>query len=772
MFKSQFKIFSEVENLLFRGKLDLALKKVEEIEKKNQLDNDQKIACNILKSNLFYEQKKYELSLDYANKSFNRSLEIGNQFFIIDSLLIKVRNKLKLKKFEECDFVLNQIRSEYKKIKSDDKTNSIFHQQKAILLLCESEFFQNSGNLDQALKQAEESLNLFGIIKYNYGKAEAYTNIANIMSTQGELNKALDFLEKSLLIWDQIENKRNYAINLMNIGNIYTDKGELEQALRYFQQCFEICKQINEKQTIANSLGSIGINHAMRGELDKALEYFQESLEICEQINDKQILAKNLGSIGIIHHSKGELNEALDYYKRSLKMNREIGNIDGEVIFLGNIGEIHRLKGDLDKALNCYQESLEVYNKIGGKSIPMALALVNSGLVYQQKGEAKKALEYLEKGLEIFKDSGNIRRMAEVYFFQIPLLIDIDQLEEAEKILVILQEFNKQNNDKLIKQMTRICEALLLKTSKRVRNRAKAEELLIEVVNEEVINFEVYLEALINLSDLYLIELQLSGDEEALKELKELMEKQLALAKEQKSSSLLVATYFLQAQIALVELDIRKAQYLLNQSQLIAEEKGLQKAAMKISSEYDYYFEEQEIWKEFSEEKTPISERVSHTSLEETIMQMIKKRVIEPPKFVDENPVLLLIVSEQGIPLFSQSFNLDSKFDDLLVGGFLTAINSFMQEAFATAGSIERIKHQDYTLVLQSKDSLRFCYVFKGPSYGAMNKLSNFIDQLEMPSQSKIIQALNNKIDSQKIEQSIKSELENLGKEIFLPTRS
>ncbi len=509
----------------------------------------------------------------------------------------------------------------------------------------------------------------------------------------------------------------------------------------------------------------------MKGELDHALDYFNQSLKICEQLQDKKILAKNLGSIGIVQHSKGELNLALEYYQKSLQMNREIENIDGMVIFLGNIGEILRLKGELDEALSYYQESLDVYQQIGGRSIPMALAFVNSGLVFQQKGEAKKALEFFNKGLEIFKESGNTRRIAEVFFIQISLLIDIDKIERAEKTFTQLQEINEQEEDKLINQLTRVSEALLLKTNKRAKNRVKAEELLLQVLDEEVVNYEIFLVVLINLSELYLIELQLTGDEEALQDLKKLMEKQLTIAKEQKLFSLLVETFFLQAQLALVELDIANAQQLMNQAQLTAEEKGLKRLAMKISSEYDYYFEEKAMWEEFTDKKPTIGERLSHTSLEETILRMIKKRAVEPPSFKEEEPVLILIVAEEGIPLFSQNFGQETQFNDLLVGGFLTAINSFMQEAFATEGSIERIKHQDYTLVLQFKEKLRFCYVFKGPSYGAMNKLSNFIHQLEMPSQNKIVQALVNKQSSQKLKQTFKFALEKLAKQIFLPAK-
>ncbi len=771
MFNSQFEILHEAEQFLFEGKIELALIKVNQLEKNQKLSEEEAIACNLLKSILLFEQGDFGKSRELVDKSLTASWKRNNQSLVIQSYLVKIKSSLQEKKFDECNSLLDKAEKIHEKLVSLEKSNPQSIQQEASLLNYKGEIAQNKGDLEQAMIFAEESLKLFEKLKYDYGRAEVFTNIAKIYSTKGELDQALDFFMRSLNIWEKIGNKRNYAKNLMNIGNIHTDKGELDIALKHFKNSLEICKQIKENQTLANCLGSIGINHAMKGELDKALEYLQQSLTLCEELDNKQILAKNLGSIGIIHHSKGELNKALEYYQQSLEMNKEIGNIDGVVIFSGNIGEIHRLKGELDEALSYYQESLQVYEDIGGKSIPMALALVNSGLVYQQKGDSKKALEYFSKGLEIFKDSGNTRRIAEVHFFQLSLLIDIDQIEQAKKSLDQLKVFNEQEEDKLIEQMTRVSEALLLKINKRAKNRAKAEELLSQILEEEVINYEIFLVALINLSELCLIELQLTGDEEALAELKLLMNKQLALAKEQNSYSLLVETYFLQAQLALVELDIKKAEELLNQSQLIAEEKGLKRLAMKISSDYDYYFEEKEMWEEFTDKKPSIGERLSHTSLEETILRMIKKRAVEPPQYVEEEPVLLLIVAENGIPLFSQNFGPETQFNDLLVGGFLTAINSFMQEAFATEGSIERIKHQDYTLVLQFKESLRYCYVFKGPSYGAMNKLSNFIQQLEVPSHSKIVQALYDKRSSQKLSVPHKSSLEKLVQQVFLPSK-
>ena len=45
--------------------------------------------------------------------------------------------------------------------------------------------------------------------------------------------------------------------------------------------------------------------------------------------------------------------------------------------------------------------------------------------------------------------------------------------------------------------------------------------------------------------------------------------------------------------------------------------------------------------------------------------------------------------------------------------------------------SIDRIKHKDFTIALKKLDEILICYVFKGPSFGALQKMDIFITQLK-----------------------------------------
>jgi len=108
---------------------------------------------------------------------------------------------------------------------------------------------------------------------------------------------------------------------------------------------------------------------------------------------------------------------------------------------------------------------------------------------------------------------------------------------------------------------------------------------------------------------------------------------------------------------------------------------------------------------------------------------MIRRRELDVPELLDEEPVLLLIVSEGGTPLFSQSFIEDKAFEDHLFGGFFTAINSFINEKFSEG--LDRAIFGEHTLLMDSISPLMICYVYKGQSYSAHHRLKSFINELQ-----------------------------------------
>ena len=93
----------------------------------------------------------------------------------------------------------------------------------------------------------------------------------------------------------------------------------------------------------------------------------------------------------------------------------------------------------------------------------------------------------------------------------------------------------------------------------------------------------------------------------------------------------------------------------------------------------------------------------------------------------EEEPIMLLLLLKSGLPAYSKQFCVSPKMNEILIAGFLSAINKFAREAFSVKGSIERFKHEEFTMLYRNIEPISFCYVFKGQSYLATKKFDEFI---------------------------------------------
>jgi hypothetical protein len=104
-------------------------------------------------------------------------------------------------------------------------------------------------------------------------------------------------------------------------------------------------------------------------------------------------------------------------------------------------------------------------------------------------------------------------------------------------------------------------------------------------------------------------------------------------------------------------------------------------------------------------------------------------RNLSTSKPSEEEPILLLGLAKGGTPIFSYIFTEDWTHNDDLVGGFLSALDSFSGELFSEG--LDRAKFGNYMVILKSFHSFSICYLFKGQSYLATKRLEKFIETIK-----------------------------------------
>lgn len=629
---------------------------------------------------------------------FDEALQLArgierSQFEIADRLKCEILESKCLTKLGKCEEALEITRQ----VAEEGKRTSGYSKIVVDALIIMAESLWRLGRLDESLETIEEGEQMYQTLTF-------HTLAYHILARS-------EILQRPALLYHK--------------GVVYRLQGDLDQALENYEQSLALYEESGNRQGIAEALNGLGTVFNLKGDRDRALDFYERSLVLKEEIGNKLDIAKSFNNIGLTYESQGELDRALEYYQRSLTLLEEIGHMYVFAVVLLNIGLVYYSRGELDLALECYQKILTLFEEFGNKQ-HIAQILHNIGEVYFRKGDLGQALEYYKRSLALREEIGNKLDLSDILFGLVTITIDKHAINQAKHYLQRLEHINEQEENKLIDQRCRVAEALVLKTSMRVRNRAKAEELLEQVVDEEIVFHQVTVIALLNLCDILLVELRLSGDVEVLRGVQTHLSKLLKIATEQHSHWLLAETYVLQSKLALLNLNVRGARHLLTEAQRIADEKGLGQLAMKISSEHDTLLNELDLWEELSKREAPLAERTKLARIDTHLERMFQQSPVEVPNLPEEEKVMFMILGQGGLVVFSKTFIYATEVDEILTGGFLNALQSFSDEAFSE--TLDRIKIGTYTILVKTKDPLTICYVFKGQSYSAQQKLSRFIE--------------------------------------------
>ena len=109
----------------------------------------------------------------------------------------------------------------------------------------------------------------------------------------------------------------------------------------------------------------------------------------------------------------------------------------------------------------------------------------------------------------------------------------------------------------------------------------------------------------------------------------------------------------------------------------------------------------------------------------------------------DDNSVLLLILDAGGLTIFTKFFTRESEYDEQLIGGFLTAINTFSKEAFG-ANFLRQMNYKNFHILFDVVDDYRIVYAFKGDLLSATKKFNEFVQSIQAPNYLSIFEKRTN----------------------------
>ncbi len=589
----------------------------------------------------------------------------------------------------------------------------------------------DAGKLDEALELFNDWNQFEGL---NFQQKHYFKFLKSLILTYQHKGEELNELGEQIFQEGQKFNEKLQSFD----GLIFIITGlglsnKFNEALKRIEQAetlLESFPSISEKELSIRKL-RINVRKAwvnlFLGNIDLTEKYLKEPLSSHKELSiTVETVWAHLLMAHLLILIKGNYELANQHTKKALSLAKQIKFNHYWIGFCNvSFGAINTAICEYDIALNYNMKSLAIFKEINNNWY-IANLLNNIGYIYFNKGEYDLALKYMEEGLllwEQYEDKTNILDSL------IYVALQKGDIECAQRYFNRLEKIYNQKKDKNLEILYQYNKALMLKRSSRIRDKAKTEELLKHVIETENISLELKINSHIHLCDLLLAEYRINNNNEVLDEINHYTAQLLTIAEKSRAFLVFSETFILQAKLALLNFDVKSARRLLNQAQKIAETYGIKRLAKQISHEHDELIKKQNIWENLKASNVSLSERWKLAGLKEQMDNLVRKRRFEVPEISDEEPVLLLILSEGGTPLFSHSFIEEKSYESHLFGGFLTTIDYFIREIFSEG--LDRAIFGEYTLLLKSTPPFFISYIFKGDSYHALQKLNYFIDHIQ-----------------------------------------
>lgn len=556
--------------------------------------------------------------------------------------------------------------------------------------------------------------------------------------------------DEALQLVNELEKRED--LTLEALLECQTLKGTLMLRLGRFEESLKIGEQVIKESKILNNylitINGIFIKFGALIHLARVVEFWDDLMyakQLLEPLLKNPTPEVKQGELiflfmrGWFHWVANEYDLALQHNEKCLELlKRNTRLLYLKPAILALIGHSYTGKGELEEALKALERSIKVsvgysfYTKMN-----IAGSLDSIGTIHYQRGNLDSAKEYFEKSLKICEEINLTVYIGLVYYHLIATFMDKGTPKLANDYLMRYQQYFEKRRDLMSYGLLELTRARIMKSSTRTRERAEAEKKLIQLIErqDEAINRGIhgipaeFTLAIIELCDFYLGELLSTNDMSILDDIQPLIDRLLKEAERTNSYSQRAHALLLNGNISLLRLNMGDARRYLTQAQHIADSHGLQLLAREISHEHDELLEQLGELEKYKKKKMTPSERMELASLDETMDLMQGKREINVPKPVEEDPVLLLILTDGGVLIFSHSFAKEWSFDSELFGGFLSAFNSISDEVFSEG--LDRVKFGQHTVLMEPLANFSVCYLYKGQTYLAKQKLTEFTELIQ-----------------------------------------
>lgn len=708
------------------------------LELGRQEKNDQAVSKSLMNIGTAYGAKgEWKKAIQYYHQGLTIEREIGDSESIAECLM-NIGDAF----FAQEDW--SSARDYYEQaLELHDEDD----QPRARMLLNMGLSLFSEGSWNEAIRYYQKSFELFKELTDLEGISNSLANLGIAYRNMGQWEEAIQAYKQSLEIDKELGDQVGSATDIMNIGIAFEVLGRTKEAIEHYQESLSIFRTLENEKGIATCLLNIGNAFEILKKWDKALDFYEKSREIFEKLDDKSNISKCLTNIGITLRKLGKWEEAIVNYEKSLTWFKSLNDQAAISKCLIDLGVAYYTTGKWEKALEYYKESWDLFRKLGDRP-GEALTCINLGLLHQEHGEKNQALKYFIDAFGIYStllthiDKEEYRESYAKEFEELPKLINNLQNLLEEKPIEVKEfvpaeemEGGAELMNQLLSQLRENIEELntTMKSQTGYADFSKNVSGLMNLVNKTLTTFslteklrsekigKIILDSIETCNICLMLYESCDQDPKASTVLSYLAKINSRLKGSFPELDLIEA---IQNTISMVNEESRKSETISGGFALelkfmlltwIKRLFGLATSNRKLYIESVGKFDD-ETFRKLESELNGISERLN----------------IEEINYAYEILTLLIITKKiSGIPIYQVKF-VETSIDPDLLGGFLSAIQSFGSELSKEKTSMEKLVYRGFNINFQDGEYIRCALILKGVITELLSKrLKQFVSDFE-----------------------------------------
>jgi tetratricopeptide (TPR) repeat protein len=221
------------------------------------------------------------------------------------------------------------------------------------------------------------------------------SNIGAVHLQQGNLDEAEKALESSLEIKHRLAPDMIVADTLNNLGNCANLRGDYDKSKSYYKESWnDLRRKRGQEVDIANALFNMGRLEIQQQRWESALKILSQAYHLNRKVYgaDHIYLAQTLDLVGFVHVQTGNFDTALVSVTSALGIYRTTqGPLSTDVAnALFNVGMVRELCGDLSDAWESYTTSRDIYSRLGTDHEDRGYKMVRKSISIVERAIAKQ----------------------------------------------------------------------------------------------------------------------------------------------------------------------------------------------------------------------------------------------------------------------------------------------------------------------------------------------------------------------------------------------